>query len=279
MPNNITHVFANTNYIDLTIYQFGKENCMPMLTCGPAIRNHYLLHYIISGTGTFSSVDGKRYKLKPGQAFFIYPNTITTYIADEKNPWSYIWVEFDGLKASNYLLEAGLSLKSPIYTPSSEGKDKELLEHLNFLLDHHGDSPLKLIGCLYFILDALIESSSNKKTSTAGNLHEFYTREAINFIENNYNKNIGISDIAAWCNLDKSYFGKIFKDTVLVTPQEFLIKYRMNKACDLLRSTSLSIGDISLQVGYENQLHFSRAFKNTLSISPREWKKQNREKG
>ncbi len=276
MSNNITHVFTNANHIDLTIYQFGKEKCKPMLTCGPAIRNHYLLHYIVSGTGTFSSVDGKKYKLKPGQAFLIYPNTITTYTADAKNPWSYIWIEFDGLKASTYLLEAGLSLKSPIYTPSAPGKDKSLSEHLHFLLEHHGDSPLKLIGGLYFVLDALIQTSSNKKTSKAGNLHEFYAREAISFIENNYNKNISIHDVATWCNLDKSYFGKIFKDTVLVTPQEFLIKFRMNKACDLLRNSSLSIGDISLQVGYENQLHFSRAFKNTLGMSPREWKKQNR---
>ena len=82
--------------------------------------------------------------------------------------------------------------------------------------------------------------------------------------------------LANWCNLDRSYFGKIFKDTVLVTPQEYIIRYRINVACDLLKDTDLSIGDISAQVGYDNQLHFSRAFKKVMGISPRDWKKRNR---
>jgi AraC-like DNA-binding protein len=49
----------------------------------------------------------------------------------------------------------------------------------------------------------------------------------------------------------------------------------MNKACDLLKNTDTLIGDIALHVGYENQLNFSRAFKKTFGISPREWRKRN----
>ena len=52
------------------------------------------------------------------------------------------------------------------------------------------------------------------------------------------------------------------------SPQDFLIRYRMSKATSLLTSTSLSIGDISVQVGYPNQLHFSRAFRNIYGMSP-----------
>ena len=60
------------------------------------------------------------------------------------------------------------------------------------------------------------------------------------------------------------------------SPQEFLISYRMTKAAELLKLTSLSIADIGNAVGYPNQLHFSRAFKNTYGTSPRSWRTENK---
>ena len=84
-----------------------------------------------------------------------------------------------------------------------------------------------------------------------------------------------MEDIADNCGLNRSYFGKIFKEALGRTPQEFLLNYRMTKAAELLKLTALSIGDISKAVGYDNQLHFSRAFKNINHISPREWRNKN----
>ena len=85
-----------------------------------------------------------------------------------------------------------------------------------------------------------------------------------------------MEDIAAFCNLNRSYFGKIFRDAVGKSPQEFLISYRMTKAAELLKLTELTIKDIGNAVGYPSQLHFSRAFKKTYGISPREWRSENK---
>lgn len=273
MNNNLTYVFPIASFADLTIYQYGMEKCTPLLACGPAIYHHYLLHYILSGKGIFRPQSGPEYKLSAGQAFLIHPNSVSFYCADHQDPWHYIWVEFDGLKAPAFISQAGLSIKDPIYTPSSTSVG-ELKRHLTYLVESHDASPLELIGTLYFIMDALIKTSQTKNSHCEDNLQEFYVHEAINYIERNYDKNIGVTDIAACCNLNRSYFGKIFKDTILVTPREFLLKYRMNRACDLLKE-NLPIMDIAYQVGYENPLHFSRAFHNVLGISPREWRKRN----
>ena len=54
------------------------------------------------------------------------------------------------------------------------------------------------------------------------------------------------------------------------------MNYRMVKAAEPLKLTSLSIADIGSAVGYENQLHFSRAFKNNYGVSPREWRNQHK---
>ena len=96
-------VFPSMNFVDLGLYQFGREYCEPAHSYGPAIRNHYLFHYILSGKGTFMWQDGKRREnkavLKAGQGFLISPGQITTYVADDRIPWEYCWLEFDGLRS------------------------------------------------------------------------------------------------------------------------------------------------------------------------------------
>ena len=103
-------------------------------------------------------------------------------------------------------------------------------------------------------------------------MRDFYLKEAISYIELNFQNDISIEDIAENCGLNRSYFGKIFKDAVGQSPQEFLINYRMIKATELLRLTQLSIQEIGNAVGYPNALHFSRAFKNVYGVSPRVWR-------
>ena len=87
--------------------------------------------------------------------------------------------------------------------------------------------------------------------------------------------NISVEDIAESSGLNRSYFGKIFREAVGKSPQEFLISYRMIKAAELLKRTRYSVSQIGAAVGYPNQLHFSRAFKSVYGVSPRNWRNAN----
>ena len=114
MSDLLFSVFPNENFIDMSLYQFGWEQCEPSHSYGPAARNHYLFHYVISGTGTLMADDSKgitqTYQVKSGQGFLIFPNQITTYIANRELPWEYTWIEFDGLRARESVSLAGFSL-------------------------------------------------------------------------------------------------------------------------------------------------------------------------
>ncbi len=279
MQNWIFSIFPNQNFVDLGLFQFGWERCAPAHSFGPAARNHYLFHYILSGTGTLMADDSKgvtqTYSIKSMQGFMIFPNQITTYVADRQLPWEYVWLEFDGLRVKSLLDTIGLSLDKPVYHARNKNLREDMANEMLYISRHKDESPFHLIGHLYLFLDYLLRSAADEQLEHGSKLREFYIHEALTYIEHNFQNEITIEDIAGVCGLNRTYFGKIFKEALGKTPQEFLLNYRMLKAAELLKLTSLSIGDIGLAVGYANQMHFSRAFKNNYGISPREWRYQN----
>lgn len=279
MQNWIFSIFPNQNFVDLGLFQFGWERCAPAHSFGPAARNHYLFHYILSGTGTLMADDSKgvtqTYSIKSMQGFMIFPNQITTYVADRQLPWEYVWLEFDGLRVKSLLDTIGLSLDKPVYHARNKNLREDMANEMLYISRHKDESPFHLIGHLYLFLDYLLRSAADEQLEHGSKLREFYIHEALTYIEHNFQNEITIEDIAGVCGLNRTYFGKIFKEALGKTPQEFLLNYRMLKAAELLKLTSLSIEDVGLAVGYANQMHFSRAFKNNYGISPREWRYQN----
>ena len=276
MKDLLFSVFPSETFIDLNLFQFGREKCSPAHSFGPAARNHFLFHYVISGTGRLLADDSngitKEYHIKSMQGFMIFPNQITTYIADKDIPWEYVWLEFDGLRAKAMVEASGFSLDEPIYKAKSKELREEMMKEMNYIAENGNSSPLHLIGHLYLFLDYLVRSTEGIRINHGSKLRDFYIHEALEFIRHNFQNNISVEDIADACGLNRSYFGKIFKEAIGKSPQDFLLNYRMVKAAELLKLTKLSVGDISIAVGYDNQMHFSRAFKNIYGVSPKRWR-------
>lgn len=279
MHDFLFSIFPNEKFIDLGLFQYGWERCEPAHLYGPAARNHFLFHYVISGTGVLMADNEKgetnTFHIRSGQGFLLFPGQISTYIADEKNPWEYTWIEFDGLRVKEMLNIAGFSLNCPVYHATSKNFREIMMNEMLYIVNHSTETPFHLIGHLYIFLDALTRSVAAVRLEKTSKMSDFYIHEAINYIEQNFPYEISIEDIADHCGINRSYFGKIFHKSVGRTPQEFLISYRMMKAAELLKMTALSVADIGNAVGYPNPLHFSRAFKNVYGISPQKWRKQN----
>lgn len=278
MSEVIFSVFPSENFVDLGLYQFGWEQCDPSHSFGPAARNHYLFHFCLSGTGTLYANNSKGisevYQIKSGQGFMLFPHQICTYIADNEIPWEYVWLEFDGLRAKETVELAGLSPDQPVYKARYKDILETMKEEMLYIVNHKEESPFHLIGHLYLFIDSFVRSSTSGQISKGNSLRDFYIKEAFSFIEQNFQNDISVEDIASFCGLNRSYFGKIFRENTGKSPQDFLISYRMTKATELLKLTRLSVGDIGNAVGYPNQLHFSRAFKNTYGVSPRQWRNE-----
>ena len=280
MGNVFFNIFPNENFIDLGMFQCGREACTPCHSFGPVTRNHYLFHYVLSGTGTLMADDAKgitqTYSVRSGQGFLIFPEQITTYYADQHSPWEYSWIEFDGLRVKEAFSLTDFSLNHPIYHPHSKDLQEQMVKEMNYIISHPKESSFHLLGHLYLFFDYFIQSAKSTRLTQSSKMSDYYIQEAIHYMEQNFQNDISIEEIAAVCGINRSYLGKIFRNSIGRSPQEFLMNYRMVKATELLKLTTLSIVDIGTAVGYGNPLHFSRAFKNIYGVSPREWRNEHK---
>ena len=86
-------IIIDQHFHGLNPMQFGHEDCTPLHAFGPAVRTHWLLHYVVSGFGKFTR-ESITYDIGPGEIFVIPPYMETYYQADERHPWKYIWIGF-----------------------------------------------------------------------------------------------------------------------------------------------------------------------------------------
>lgn len=271
-------IFPSDNYVDLTIIQYGWEQCAPLHSYGPGVRNNYLFHYVLSGTGyvEYTSLGGaeNRFQLKANSGFLIYPGEIVTYWADKNDPWKYMWVEFNGIQTSFCLELAGLSKTDPIFHPKSTEDAEAAATELWYIATHSNASSNNLIGHLYLFFDALATASAVQRKLRNQSQESYYMCEALSYIEQNYTRELKVGEIAAFCGLSRTHFGRLFKKTTGQSPQQYLTSFRLSKAIELMRTTNLSLGDIAAQIGYPNQLYFSKVFHHAYGIAPRTWRQE-----
>lgn len=260
---------------DLYLSYCGIEYCPKDHSYGPLSRNEFLIHFIFDGKGYFQIYD-KEYHLSSNQAFLIPPNVPTYYYANSTSPYSYAWVGFDGSKAKDYLSQTDLSLEHPVCDlniPANNFKIliQEILDAKELTLPNE----LQRVGLLYEILSHLIDScqSSIVGKKPLNYSSGTYVEYALQYIEHHYN-HICVKDIAEYVGINRSYLHSIFKKKLQMSPQEYLISYRLNIAKKLLEETELSMMDTAVQVGYHDPLTFSKAFKKRYSFPPTEYRKQ-----
>ena len=260
------------NNLDLKLYYCGTQNCSPNHSWGPAIKEHFKIHYIHKGKGIFR-LGNKTYHLKEGQGFLICPSVIAYYKADDKEPWSYSWCAFDGINAEAYLKRANLTNANPIFEYNKDDKVIKCFEEMIQATDSEKSSDLRLQSLLYLFLATIVDEtvldSSCEESKTNKNM---YINKAIDFIHINYSRKIRVFDVTKFIGLDRKYISKLFKDIVGVTIQDYLISFRINKAKEMMKDKQLSIGDISRSVGYDNPLIFSKIFKKVNGLSPSKYR-------
>ncbi len=268
----VIHVNDQSQASDLTLYYCGISACEPGLTSRPAIREHYVIHYIIRGTGTLY-VNGQEYHLHEKQAFLLSPGIVHKYVAGEDDPWEYMWVGFHGFNAATYLKMANLSSSNPVITYDKDDRVYNCLQEMVHTSDNYTlGARLKMQSLLYQFLADLIDNNTAELLPSSVTTQYNYVQKTLDYIQMYYMHDINVNKLAAYVNLNRSYLCSIFKKALDVSPQTYIAQYRINKACEFLQNPTYSISDISLMVGYKDYAVFQRSFKKMMNVSPKQYR-------
>ncbi len=254
----------------LNLYFCGKETCLPSHSFGPAIRPHFLLHYIVDGKGHYVA-NNKTYDLCSNDVFLIKPNQSTLYYADKKNPWSYIWLGFNGSDALRFTAECGFHDQNLVTSITRASEFEITLNRLLKAFQTNTINEYALTGHLYLCLSYLLNNSdywdSTKKVNN-------YYHLAVEYIHTNYCYDIKVQDIARSIGIDRTYLYKQFINEIGISPQQYLILHRLQIASDLLKNSNLTIAEIALSCGFQDISAFHKHFKHHYGITPLNFRKK-----
>lgn len=266
--------FTISRYVntDLNVTCYGRQACNNVHYWGPGIRDYYLIHYVISGKGIFQTKN-KTYNIESGNAFLIEPNTLAYYAADKNDPWEYVWVGFNGINAKHYISQIYLSSACPVLTCKVNNELEKCIEDMLSYSHEQIGRDIILLSCLYKFIYHLTKSIDNPLSNLQTDIGEKYVKDAAMYISNNYSSNIKISDVAKYINITRAYLFRLFKKYLHTSPQEFLINFRMERACELLSNSNFTVNHIARSVGYRDVLLFSKIFKKIIGVAPTEYRK------
>ena len=182
------HIFP-FDLTNLELKQCGTQQCQPGNSYGPAIRDIYLLHYIVSGKGHFNN--GKTiYEIQPGDMFLITPGVSTFYQSSYEEPWRYTWVGFSGKSADQLLHRIGLSMDTPIL------RNTECYRYFDAMEQKCRDKESDAYSNSLFILGKLIQMFSYLCSFTTPQAYSV-SDHIVDFFSNNIGSAISISQLAA----------------------------------------------------------------------------------
>lgn len=255
----------------------GIERCNP----GNRValwRGGYHLHVILSGKGVFCA-DGRRRELHPGNLFICKPGEETWYEADRDDPWTYCWMTYEGSRAEEICEQAGF-VKGVNWLEDTVDTSR-FLELVQKVLDHPEltlANDIRRLGILIEFLGYAVEAGQKRSSLPRREWDytpEQYVNYAREFIHANYDK-ITVAEIARNIGIHRTYLTSIFTAQTGVSPQEYLLRYRLQRGRDLLEQTNESIQVISERIGYESPFTFSRAFKKRYGMSPSYYRNRSR---
>lgn len=237
---------TNRHLQDLNPLIAGEEFCDPCHSFGPAVRKYTLIHYVVQGKGVFYT-RGEIYPVEAGQAFLILPGEVTSYTADQQEPWHYCWIGFDGA------LSARFAQLPPVF-PLPDDVFRRIL--------HISADP----NVLEYRLSAeLLRLYAHLFSKPAGSNR--HVRRVEDYIRSAYMQPIRVEHIAAQMNLDRRYLSRLFKENTGHSIQEYLIRVRLEEAEHHLH-LGCSVKEAAHLVGYEDVSNFSKMFKKHYGISP-----------
>lgn len=235
----------------------------------------YVFLYCVWGCGHIS-VGSKSMTLKTNQ-FMVLPKGLpVSYSSSDEDPWSLYWICFDGEKGKIYAkymsspanvlpsvymrIEQRTELFDKMYALLCEPPTIEIIEYVNQILPH--------------FLAAFRFREHDRTAEEQPRYSEGMINKVLQYMTDNVERKLTIKEIAGFAGMSESYFYRKFTAQMSMSPMDYFIRLKVNKAAILLLKTPMSVSQIAAKLGFGSPEYFSRTFKKILGISASDFRKQ-----
>lgn len=233
---------------------------------------NYQLIYIADGRARFK-IDGEMKILEKGYCIFYQPGDPQYYYYNLNEHPDIYWVHFSCSKEHDFLRNVGWVEDKVYYVGVHNSYIKlfdQIIQELQ-LKPPHCEEQLKLL-----MQELLLQMGRNRirEESSMGSYNK-EVEEAIQFFNLAPEEDFTIKEYTKSRGLNYYRFIDTFTQYVGISPRQYIINIRMTKAKELLVNSLFQVSEVARLTGYDNPLYFSRLFKKTWGMSPKEYKEQN----
>ncbi len=246
----------------------GYFNCKPAYRVERHNYNNYLVIVMLSGSLSYTCLRGSGI-VRPGYALLLDCHHPHSYRANGK--CAFLFLHFNGAQSKSIYTFIESTMGNVLRLKSSCSVNESIADIMN-CMEHgkripHADASLFVYGVLMQLLSA-------DPVQNEGSTGHPTIDQALDYIHQHLAEKITVQDIAESIGYSESYFARKFIDVVGTTPYKFVLKCRLERAQQLLQTTSLSIQEISIQTGFNSIANFSYAFKKEVGVSPLEFRER-----
>lgn len=243
------------------IHSIGYSDDTSVTRYGPAKRNNYIIHYVLSGKGYFNSET-----VEKGHGFLIAPGDQECYFADENDPWDFIWIIFEN---NADLAEVFKSYNADAGTKIFQYDNISALTATKDTIISKASTTMHASELYEFFLHIFNEHNVGAKTKKA--TENVYLRYAVKFINANLFRKLTVNELVELLGISQPYLYNIFKSSMNISPKQYIDKQKLEKAKELLLTTNMSITEVANSLGIDESVTFSKFFKRNTGMSPSEF--------
>lgn len=260
---NVGEAYSLAHYPDG--YKFSED--------GRRVLNEYQLIYITRGYGYFESASCSRIKVETGTIFMLFPGEWHSFSPALECGWNIHWVGFNGSIIDDKIKAGFFTFKNCIFRIGIDEHITDTFHHILEIVnsDRKGYQQMaaglvfSLIGCVYY---------ENLNHSFGDSYMIRVINQAKAIMKEDMSGNHTLEDIAESLNISYSLFRREFKRACGVSPGQYRLELKIEKAKELLYSTNMSVALIAKQLHFECLGQFSTFFKKKTTLSPLEYRKR-----
>ena len=268
MKYNAPDFPISTAYADLAIF--------PDFAAGCHWHKDYEALIALDGKMDYR-VNGQHIRLEKGDAIFVNSNRLHYGYSAEKQNRNYCFAVFHpeilGITPAVASAQERLARDSGCdywLLSASDEKDRKVIADIRFLCDHAEPKEAVLVVSTCAALVGEMISRDSKSPDQSTDPDWGIIRKMVGYIQNHYQERILLEEIAAAGAICRSRCCRLFREKLRTTPMNYVIRYRLDKACDLIREGS-NITDAAFSVGFQGLSYFSELFKKTYGMKPSQY--------